>query len=332
MQGRTVLLRAWRFDVIGVTGHIIPVFLLDTDVEGNDPWDRHLTDHLYGGDTYYRLCQETILGLGGIAMLNALGCKPEVYHMNEGHAALLDHRPARSAPQRRPAAQRHRGRHRSRPQAVRLHHPHARTRRPRPVRPRPDVPDPRPRPRLHHRSHRLPAQRPDEHDVHRAASFSRYVNGVAMQHGIVSQQMFPDYKVHAITNGVHAATWLSEPFQQLLDAQIPAWRTDNQYFRSVYGIAPADIAATHRQGKLRLFAEVAERTGQQFDPNILTLGFARRVATYKRANLLFHDRSAPRRASPKRSAACRSCSPAKPIPPTTPARASSARSSPPPTT
>jgi starch phosphorylase len=122
-----------------------------------------------------------------------------------------------------------------------------------------------------------------------ALRFSRFVNGVAMEHGIVSQQMFPDYPIHAITNGVHAATWLSEPFQQLLDARVPSWRTDNQYFRSVYGITPADISATHHLGKLRLFAEVKARTGQTFDPNVLTLGFARRVATYKRASLLFHD-------------------------------------------
>src|SRR5580698_11312794 len=89
LEGRTVLVRAWRFDVIGITGHVIPVFLLDTDVDGNDPWDRRLTDQLYGGDTYYRLCQETVLGLGGIALLDALACKPAVFHMNEGHAALL---------------------------------------------------------------------------------------------------------------------------------------------------------------------------------------------------------------------------------------------------
>ncbi|HEV2619209.1 MAG TPA: alpha-glucan family phosphorylase, partial [Acidobacteriaceae bacterium] len=89
MQGRALSIRAWRFDVVGVAGHIIPVFLLDTDVEGNDPYDRRITDHLYGGDTYYRLCQETVLGLGGIALLQALGVKPDVYHMNEGHAALL---------------------------------------------------------------------------------------------------------------------------------------------------------------------------------------------------------------------------------------------------
>ena len=89
IQGRQILVRAWRFDVVGTTGHVIPVFLLDTDVEGNDPWDRRLTDHLYGGDTYYRLCQEAVLGLGGVALLDALACKPAVYHMNEGHAALL---------------------------------------------------------------------------------------------------------------------------------------------------------------------------------------------------------------------------------------------------
>src|ERR1035437_9563110 len=89
MQGREVSVCAWRFDVVGTAGHVIPVFLLDTDLEGNDPYDRHLTDHLYGGDTYYRLCHETVLGLGGVAMLRARGVEPEVYHMNEGHAALL---------------------------------------------------------------------------------------------------------------------------------------------------------------------------------------------------------------------------------------------------
>src|ERR1700692_217788 len=75
MQGREVHINAGRFDVVGVAGHVIPVFLLDTDVEGNDPWDRQLTDHLYGGDTHYRLCQETVLGLGGLKLLDALGCR-----------------------------------------------------------------------------------------------------------------------------------------------------------------------------------------------------------------------------------------------------------------
>jgi starch phosphorylase len=122
-----------------------------------------------------------------------------------------------------------------------------------------------------------------------ALRFSRYVNGVAMQHGKVSQQMFPEYRVHSITNGVHAATWLSQPFQELLDKEVPEWRHDNQYFRSVYGIDPEIITATHGLGKLRLFETVKQRTGVELDPNVLTLGFARRVATYKRASLLFTD-------------------------------------------
>ena len=288
MQGRELLLRAWRFDVVGVTGHIIPVFLLDADVEGNDPWDRHLTDHLYGGDTYYRLCQETILGLGGIAILNALGCRPEVHHMNEGHAALLaiglleEHlqgAPLRDASEADIQAVRQ--------QCVFTTHT--------------PVPAGHDQFGLDQMYQVLGHDRATAIDrtgclhnglmnmTYIALRFSRYVNGVAMQHGKVSQDMFPTYPIHAITNGVHAATWLSQPFQQLLDTEVPAWRTDNQYFRSVYGIPAATIAATHRQGKLRLFQEVQNRTDQRFDPNVLTLGFARRVATYKRASLLFHD-------------------------------------------
>ncbi len=122
-----------------------------------------------------------------------------------------------------------------------------------------------------------------------ALRFSRYVNGVAMLHGKVSQQMFPEYTVHAITNGVHAATWLSQPFQQLLDKEIPAWRHDNQYFKSVYGIEPEVIEATHLPSKKRLFQTVKQRTGVDLDPTVLTLGFARRVATYKRASLILHS-------------------------------------------
>src|SRR6202000_3208714 len=94
-----------------------------------------------------------------------------------------------------------------------------------------------------------------------ALRFSRYVNGVALQHGKVSQGMFPEYRVHSITNGVHAATWLSQPFQRLLDREVPERRHDNQYFRSVYGIAPEPIPAPHSLGKLRLFETVKQRPG-----------------------------------------------------------------------
>ena len=89
IEGRTVAIRAWRYDLEGVTGHTIPIYLLDTDLEQNDPQDRELTDHLYGGDGDYRLRQETVLGIGGARILEALCYRPRVYHLNEGHASLL---------------------------------------------------------------------------------------------------------------------------------------------------------------------------------------------------------------------------------------------------
>ncbi len=289
MQGRVIQVRAWRFDVVGVSGHVIPVFLLDTDVEGNDLFDRRLTDHLYGGDTYYRLCQETVLGMGGAKLLHALGCLPAVYHMNEGHAALLalglleDRLEEGSTladateEDRLAVAQ----------QCVFTTHT--------------------PVPAGHDQfgldqmvavlGHERGAALERFGCLHNnllnmtyvALRFSRWVNGVAMQHGKVSQAMFPDYVVESVTNGVHAATWVSGPLAKVLDEEVPRWRHDNQYFRSVYGVEPARIVNAHRTNKKRLFEEVAKRTGVHLNEDVLTLGFARRVATYKRASLLLED-------------------------------------------
>jgi starch phosphorylase len=288
MQGRELRICAWRYDVVGVHGHVIPVFLLDTDVEGNDAWDRRLTDHLYGGDTYYRLCQEAILGLGGIHLLHALGCAPEVCHMNEGHAALLTVGllEARLAPSPLAAAT-DADAHAIQQQCVFTTHT--------------PVPAGHDKFGLDQMVQVLGHERAACIDrfgalhngllnmTYLALRFSRYVNGVAMQHGKVSQHMFPEYHVHAITNGVHTATWLGKPFQTLLDKEVPEWRADNQYLRSLYGVPPAAVAAAHLEGKQRLFATVKQRTGVTLNPNVLTLGFARRVATYKRASLLFHE-------------------------------------------
>src|SRR5512146_2908798 len=89
IEDRIVTVRAWRYDMQGSSGHIVPIYLLDTDINENSGWDRGLTDHLYGGDTNYRLQQEIVLGMGGVRMASALGYRVNVYHMNEGHAALL---------------------------------------------------------------------------------------------------------------------------------------------------------------------------------------------------------------------------------------------------
>ncbi len=90
IEGRTVQLRCWRYDVTGVNGFIVPVYFLDTDLLENAEGDRTLTHVLYGGEQRYRLCQEVVLGIGGVRMLRALGYDGiERFHMNEGHASLL---------------------------------------------------------------------------------------------------------------------------------------------------------------------------------------------------------------------------------------------------
>src|ERR1700733_9568563 len=198
IDGRTVAIRAWRYDLVGITGHTIPIYLLDTDLEQNDPRDRELTDHLYGGDGDYRLRQEMVLGIGGARVLEALCYRPQVYHMNEGHAALLT------------IALLERGlRGRSLEQstekdveAVRQHCVFT-THTP--------VPAGHDRFSLEQGHRILGSERTKFIDritgspdgmvnmTHIALRFARYVNGVAMQHGKVSREMFPDYTIDAIT-------------------------------------------------------------------------------------------------------------------------------------
>jgi starch phosphorylase len=101
--------------------------------------------------------------------------------------------------------------------------------------------------------------------------------------------MFPEFAIGSITNGVHATTWISEPVQQMLDAHIPEWRRDNLYLRNAIDLPEQEILKTHQRAKETLLAELGSRTGRVLNPRVLTLGFARRAATYKRANLLFTD-------------------------------------------
>jgi starch phosphorylase len=120
-----------------------------------------------------------------------------------------------------------------------------------------------------------------------ALRFSHYANGVAMRHGEVSREMFPDYEIHAITNGVHALTWTSPPFRELFDKHAPDWRKDNLYLHNAVGIPLEEIRAAHARAKEVLLGEVARRTGTKLDPAVMTIGFARRATPYKRADLVF---------------------------------------------
>ncbi len=286
IEGRTVTVRAWRYDMEGCTGHIVPIYLLDTDIDENSGWDRGLSDHLYGGDTNYRLQQEIVLGMGGVRMANALGLQVNVYHMNEGHAALLTlallERELGGGPLG-PATPIDVERVRQR--CVFTTH----------------TPVPAGHDRFsteqtirilgRDRTARLERQGCFRDGLLNmtllALHFSRYANGVALRHGEVSQKMFPEFTIGSITNGVHAPTWMSEPFQRMFDVHIPAWRRDNLFLRNALDLPVNDILAAHARAKDDLLAEIATRTGIILNPRVLTLGFARRAATYKRAGLMF---------------------------------------------
>jgi glycogen phosphorylase len=288
IEDRVVTLRTWRYDLQGSSGHIVPIYLLDTDIEENSGWDRGLTDHLYGGDTNYRLQQEIVLGMGGVRMANALGYRVNVYHMNEGHAALLTmgllERQLGGGPL---GAATEADIEQVRKSCVFTTHT--------------PVPAGHDRFSVEQTVRILGSDRTarlEKFGCFRdgllnmtllALRFSRFANGVALQHAKVSQEMFPEYTINSITNGVHANTWMSEPIQKMLDEHIPAWRLDNLYMRNAIELPEQMILSAHARSKEALLAEVGSRTGLVFNPRILTLGFARRAATYKRANLMFTD-------------------------------------------
>ncbi len=122
-----------------------------------------------------------------------------------------------------------------------------------------------------------------------ALGLSTYVNGVAKQHGETSRRMFPGADIEAITNGVHAGTWTSPPFQQLFDRYIPSWREDNYSLRSALGLPAEEVWAAHLIAKHDLLETVRQKTGLKFDPEVFTIGFARRATGYKRADLILAD-------------------------------------------
>jgi glycogen phosphorylase len=118
---------------------------------------------------------------------------------------------------------------------------------------------------------------------------SVYVNGVAKRHGEVSRQMFAQYKIDSITNGVHAGFWTAPPVQALFDRHISAWREDNASLRYALGIPRHELWAAHQTAKEDLVHRINARGDAGLFANVFTIGFARRATPYKRADLLFHD-------------------------------------------
>jgi starch phosphorylase len=286
IEGRGVRVRAFRYEIVGRSGHVVPVLLLDTALVENTADDRALAGRLYGGDERYRLAQEIVLGIGGVRLLRAAGYdKLRRYHLNEGHAAFAPLELVRAENATRPAPDWRFDDVRARC----LFTTHT------------------PVPAGHDRfdwglvRRVLGTFAPEEvlrmladhegvlNTTALALDLSRFVNGVAKRHEEVSREMFPGYGIHHVTNGVHSATWTCEAFRRIYDRHLPGWESDPAMLRNAGRIPDGDVWAAHVEAKGELLDLIRRNTGRALDPEALTIGFARRATLYKRAALVFSD-------------------------------------------
>lgn len=326
LPGRTVYAKVWRIQV----GRI-RIYLLDTDVERNAPQDRELSARLYGGDREVRISQEIVLGIGGVRAIRALGYEPAVWHMNEGHSAFLGLERLRELIVEQglkfdEAVEAVRSNtlfttHTPVPAGNdafafelidkffwqwwgQLGIDRERF--------------------IDFARQELPWG-PQYSMTVLALRLSGYHNAVSELHGRVSRKMWqflwPDTPVHEvpighITNGVHTGTWLASELKGLYDAYLPDGWTDvvenPEAWRAVDAIPDTELWEVHRKRRIKLIEQVRSRVRRQLlrhgegaprirevdnllDPDALTIGFARRFATYKRATLLFRDEGRIRR-------------------------------------
>jgi starch phosphorylase len=315
-----VTAQIWRVDV----GRV-PLFLLDTDIPENGPVERWITGRLYESDERMRLAQYVLLGAGGIRALTALGIEPGVIHLNEGHAALA---PVQLAAQElRSGQELATGLAAARERTVFTTHtpvPAGND-----TYPAEQVEDAigRLTSQLGFGAEEvieLGRTQPDDEEepfgvTQAALRMSRAANGVSRRHGEVAREMWhalwpeqalDEVPIGYVTNGVHVPTWIGAPMRELFDRHLgEGWMTraaEPETWAAVEGIPDQELWSARRRqreelvrqvglrstterllrGDVRDYVDAAART---FDPGVLTLGFARRVATYKRLDLLTRD-------------------------------------------
>jgi glycogen phosphorylase len=289
IEDRNVAVGCWEYSIKGAEG-AIPLYFLDTNLPENKPWDRDITKNIYALDRYTRLCQEGVLGFAGVRMLRALGHDSiDTFHMNEGHAAfltleLLKERNYVDAEVRKSCV-------------FTTHTP---------------VPAGHDQFEYPMAQNVLGGKMPwhiqklagDKmlNMTRLAISLSRKVNAVAKSHQVVCSQMFPGVPFECVTNGVHLETWVSDPFQKLYDKTLKGWRGDpSKLAKAPKTLSDEAVLEAHAQGKQALVDYINGRpevlpipkkgriNEDLFNPNTLTITFARRFASYKRALLLFSD-------------------------------------------
>jgi glycogen phosphorylase len=289
IEGRAVWVRPWLYLHRCPLGHQVPILLLDTDFNQNDPADREITHYLYGGDEAYRLKQEIVLGIGGIRLLRALGFEIRTYHLNEGHAALLTLdllNRWKIAPEDRVAGQPAYDFGAVRERCVFTTHT--------PIQAAQD----RYAYALFDRL--LPGFVDAEvlrglaggaglNMTQLAFTLSGWVNGVSQRHAQTTRLMFPGYRVHAITNGIHVGTWAHEALARLFHTHFPQWEHEPETLARAGKLPEDEVWSAHVAAKAELIALVKAQSGRSLDPDRPILGFARRMTGYKRPLLLFCD-------------------------------------------
>ncbi len=289
IKGRQVYIQAWIYFVESLRGGSVPVIFLDTDLPENSADDRMLTDQLYGGDESYRLKQEMILGIGGVRILREIGFQIKKYHMNEGHAAFLTlellHEYKKDIEEVWDES------HIWDVETVKelcLFTTHT------PVESGHD--------NFSYELYNkvfgdyfpekfLRTLAGNEHLNMTLLGFnlSNYVNGVAKKHMMVSQNMFPGYKINSITNGVHSFTWTADNMKKLFDKYLPGWANEPEIFVRIGVIPDEELWAAHMEAKKHLIDYVNSVSNAGLNYETLTIGYARRMTAYKRADLLFSD-------------------------------------------
>lgn len=282
LDGETLYAKIWKTNVVGVTGHSVPVYFLDTSHPNNTSSFIGLGARLYGGDDNTRIRQEFLLGVGGVRALQALGHDIKGMHLNEGHCTFAMLEMLRQGWSRNLLAERT------------LFTTHT------------------PVPAGHDRfdwglvrevigdllpedAEELVRAAGDPEDgrrcsmSHLAVALSTAINAVSNLNAQVASTMFGDAHIAPITNGVHHITWTSPTMTALFDAQLPGWKEDPGQL-GYAGSIPDDALLEARQTNRQILRElVRASTGVELESDRLTIGFARRFATYKRANLVFSD-------------------------------------------
>ena len=278
IEDKDVKVSAWLYKIIGQSGHILPIYLLTTDVEGNELWMKKMTGSLYDATSRWnRIVQEMILGIGGVKLLKSQGYDNiKTYHINEGHGAFATLELYNELKSIEKVKQK---------VVFTTHTP---------------VPAGHDRfddglvrqvflDRFPSEIRKLAYEGSQLNMTLLAMNLSRYINAVSKKHGEVTKKMFPNQEIDYITNGIHLPFWVSKPIRKIFDRKWPNWKANPRLLENAIELDDLEIFDAHIENKFNLMNYQKGHSWNLLDEELITVAFARRFATYKRAVLLFHD-------------------------------------------